>query len=231
MQAIMGHAGVLMKSSSGVIVTSGFLLHFDGANGTTAFIDERGHTFSPYGNAQISTAQSVFGGSSGLFDGSGDYLSAPSSADFSLPADFLLQLRVRFISLPSGGVMTLVSNYASTSSGFALQFRNDSGSVVRFTWGDSTFADFAWSPSINTWYHLAVSRVGNTLRAFINGTQIGTGATFTTNMSGTLAPMVVGALNYFGSYIQGFNGYIDELALTVGSGVSADFTPPTAPLT
>jgi len=38
-------------------------------------------TITRYGNAQIDTAQSVFGGAAGLFDGSGDYLTIPDSDD------------------------------------------------------------------------------------------------------------------------------------------------------
>jgi hypothetical protein len=60
------------------------LLHMDGTNGSTVFTD-----LSPvpkvvtrFGDAQISTAQSKFGGSSAYFDGTGDYLTVASSADF-----------------------------------------------------------------------------------------------------------------------------------------------------
>src|SRR3972149_9214360 len=58
------------------------LLHMDGANGSTTFTDEMGQAVTANGNAQISTAQSKFGGASGLFDGTGDYLSVPASADW-----------------------------------------------------------------------------------------------------------------------------------------------------
>src|SRR3990167_5787652 len=58
------------------------LLHMDGADASTTFTDEVGHVFTPAGNAQIDTAQSKFGGASGLFDGTGDYITTPNSADF-----------------------------------------------------------------------------------------------------------------------------------------------------
>jgi len=52
------------------------LMHFSGSNGSTTFIDNSPSvkSISAFGNAQISTVQSKFGGSSGYFDGSGDYL-------------------------------------------------------------------------------------------------------------------------------------------------------------
>jgi hypothetical protein len=50
------------------------LLHGDGTNGSTTIIDSSPSpkTVTAVGNAQISTAQSKFGGASLLFDGSGD---------------------------------------------------------------------------------------------------------------------------------------------------------------
>jgi hypothetical protein len=62
------------------------LLHFNGANGSATFTNSSSNarTVTPSGNAQISTAQSVFGGSSLLLDGSGDYLTiADATGDFA----------------------------------------------------------------------------------------------------------------------------------------------------
>jgi len=59
------------------------LLHMDGADGSTTFTDEAGHTVTANGNAQIDTAQNVFGGASGLFDGSSGYLTVPDSEDWN----------------------------------------------------------------------------------------------------------------------------------------------------
>jgi len=55
------------------------LVPFNGANNSTVFTD---YSFNPktltaVGNAKIVTAQSKFGGSSGYFDGGGDYLTTP----------------------------------------------------------------------------------------------------------------------------------------------------------
>ena len=55
------------------------LLHMDGADGSTTFIDESGKTWTRAGNAQIDTSQYKFGGASGLFDGSGDWVDTPGS--------------------------------------------------------------------------------------------------------------------------------------------------------
>jgi hypothetical protein len=62
------------------------LLHFDGANASTTFTDQTGKTWSAYGGVQIDTAQSKFGGASGLFNGASDYITTPSTAELTFGA-------------------------------------------------------------------------------------------------------------------------------------------------
>jgi hypothetical protein len=76
------------------------LLHMNGSDASTTFTDNAfgglGHTWTANGNAQIDTAQSKFGGASGLFDGNGDYISTPDSDDFFFSAgDFTFDTWVR----------------------------------------------------------------------------------------------------------------------------------------
>ena len=54
------------------------MLHCDGLDTSTTFTDEsgEGHVVTALGNAQVDTAQKVFGTGSALFDNSGDGLSA-----------------------------------------------------------------------------------------------------------------------------------------------------------
>jgi hypothetical protein len=47
------------------------------------------------GNAQIDTAQSKFGGASGLFDGTGDYLTVTHATDFDFAGDFTIDMWMR----------------------------------------------------------------------------------------------------------------------------------------
>src|SRR3989338_1134677 len=60
------------------------VLHSNGTDGSTRFTDSATNkTTTAYGNAQIDTAQSKFCGASGLFDGTGDYLTLADSDDWS----------------------------------------------------------------------------------------------------------------------------------------------------
>jgi hypothetical protein len=58
------------------------LLHMNGADAPTVFTDSSlsGNTVTVAGNAQIDTAQSKFGGASGLFDGN-DALTLPNNRE------------------------------------------------------------------------------------------------------------------------------------------------------
>jgi hypothetical protein len=72
------------------------LLHFDGADATTAFPDDApttvAHTWTAAGNAQVDTADSKFGGASLLLDGVGDWVTTVDSADFTLgTSDFTIE--------------------------------------------------------------------------------------------------------------------------------------------
>ena len=205
------------------------LLHFDGADGSTTFTDVKGHTFTAAGNAQIDTSQSLSGGASGLFDGVGDYIWTPDSPDWDFgTGDLTVEIAVRFASLPSSGAVTLVGNYAG-SSGWYLQYRNDGSNRLTFgVTGDSPQFDFAWTPSLNTWYRIAVSRVGTDLRAFIEGTQIGTTQTSSHDISGSTAELWLGALNFSGG-IYHLNGWLDEWRPTKAGRYTVDYTPDAAP--
>lgn len=97
---------------------------------------------------------------------------------------------------------------------------------------DGSSNDFtaSWTPATNTWYHVAVSRQGTSLRAFIDGTQLGTTQTNSVNYVRVNSdPLYIG--QYFaGSANRYLNGYIDDLRITKGlARYTANFTPPTAP--
>ena len=74
------------------------LLYFEGTDASTTFTDQTGKTVTPSGNAQIDTAQKRWGTSSGLFDGTGDYLTVTdANNDLDIgTSDFTIESWVRF---------------------------------------------------------------------------------------------------------------------------------------
>jgi hypothetical protein len=175
------------------------------------------------GDARISNTQSKFGTGSISFPGSlTSYLKIPTnpSLDFGT-GDFTAETWVYFNTVASdqglfGG---------STTNAWEIRWRTSTGlNLGRLnTAFDSTWA---WSPSSNTWYHVAVTRSGANTRAFINGTQIGSTLTnANTYNSGTL--FYAGLTDTSNNPL---NGYMDEIRVTKGvARYTSNFTAPTAP--
>ena len=216
------------------------LLHMNGSNGSTTFTDSssNAHTVTANGNAQISTAQSKFGGASAYFDGDGDHINAGSSASFAFGiGPFTVECFVRFAALPgfnmiSGIVGTAPSLFFAGNDTWWLGINNISGenNLYLGRHGDTAInARTPWTPALNTWYHIAATRdASNVVRLFIDG--VSQTVTSTNNWhladlsrTGTLFAGVIATPYYF-------NGYIDELRITKGvARYTASFTARTAP--
>src|SRR3990170_5584126 len=86
------------------------LMHMNGNNGGVIFTDEKGAISTVFGNAQTSTAASKWLGSSGKFDGTGDYLTLPSIAGYDFgTGDFTIDAWVR---LEITGVLYCICAYS-----------------------------------------------------------------------------------------------------------------------
>lgn len=211
------------------------LLPFDGPNNSTVFGDysPNRNIITPYGNAKISTTQSKFGGSSGYFDGSGDYLSIPSHTSLELGTnDFTIECYI----YPQTYVGT-PTIYSRQDSALALQFRiNTSGYLQGIFRETSSTAVIALTSSntisLNQWSHVALTRKNGIAYIFINGVYEGQIAVSYSLNSPANEHGVIGALQYSGSGIlQPYIGYVDEFRLTNGiARYITDFTPPTQTL-
>jgi len=214
------------------------MLHMDGTDASTTFTDSSSSpkTMTANGDAQIDTAQSKFGGASGLFDGTGDFLSTPDLSDFDLgSSDFTVDMWIRFD--PSFTNNHVFCSQLDTPNNRGYFFDYNTG--LRFGYStDGTVATqvvttFAWTPSASTWYHVAFVRSGNNFYAFADGTQRGS----TLNMTGvtifnSTTSFRVGAVAVAGTASNFMYGWIDELRIVKGTAVwTANFTPPSAAYT
>jgi hypothetical protein len=211
------------------------LLHMDGSNGSTTFTDSSKNalTVTANGNAQISTAQSKFGGASAAFDGAGDYLRLTSSMARLDNGDHTVELWFNASSLPTGGnAVVLWAQYYLTGipAGRCLLSINTGGTIKAQLGSSSTTSTSTISSG--TWNHVAYTRSGSTNYLLLNGTSEGTFSSSQTILDTAVA---IGALNTGSDaspdYSQDFfNGYIDDLRITKGvARYTANFTPPTAP--
>ena len=208
------------------------ILHMDGANGSTTFVDSEitPKTVTGYGDAQISTAHSEFGGASLMLDGNSSYLTVPPSADWNFSGDFTIDFWW-YRTGPANSGNALI-NAAGGFPSFVIE--DYYGAVRLWISSDGTYWDIANQVQIGTasgvgFDHFAIVRSGNNYYAFQNGV-------LTNTFSSSLSPyydasnsLNIGHPNYlaYGSYAI---GYIDEVRVSNGvARWTANFTPPSAP--
>ena len=203
------------------------LLHGDGTNGSTTVIDSSPspQTVTAAGDAQISTAQSKFGGVSIAFDGSGDYLTGPSNnANFNFgTGDFTIEAFAYPVENLRNGTIFC---YRSNSNDGVIVIQN-AGQWFAKVGGVSIAAG---AVTLNSFSHIAAVRASGVLTLYVNGTSVGSNSSATYNLTGSASHVVrIGALSETPSSLQ-WKGYIDDLRITRGvARYVSNFTPPTAP--
>lgn len=207
---------------AGIDAFTSMCLHMDGTDASTTFTDSAitALTITANGSAQIDTAQSVFGGASGLFPLSG-YLTTTDTAalDFGT-GDYTIDFRVRFSTIGVSQRLFGIGTY--NSSGICGIF---SAAVLYFyiNSGTPSFGT-AWVAAINTWYHIAIIRTGSTVRVFIDGAQLGLDLSDSTSMA-TTDGVFVSAWNIAtGDGLD--SGWFDEFRISKGiARWTTTFTP------
>jgi hypothetical protein len=213
------------------------LCGFNGTDGATAFTDEssaaRTATFG--GNAQLDTAQSKWGSASLLVDGSGDFVSFPDAAAFTLGAsDFTIECWARHSTI-AAQFNGIGGQWLTTGNQRAWLFRLENVAAelqFSYTTNGSTpvTAGGAYVPLINTWIHYAVCRSGAGLHLFANGDQVG--STFNIAAASIFdSTTTVRVAQGSQAGTEYFNGWIDDFRITVGvARYTANFRPPQGPL-
>jgi hypothetical protein len=212
-------------------------LHYAGANLSTTFTDTSPtpKTLTAVSGAKISTAQSKFGGSAGLFNGSTDYLTTPSHAAFQFGTGlFSLDTFAYFAALPGSGVsMSLLQKgyVGGTNLEYAFSVLNTAGvytivlSLSTNGTAITTRASSAIALTATTWHHFEVCRDSTTIYFFFNGALVSSVADTTNIFAGAGVQSV--AANPVGS--GAFNGYLEETRVTKGvCRHTATFTPAVA---
>ncbi len=178
--------------------------------------------FSPFSPA-IVTPTSY----SGYFDGTTDYITQATNTSYGFgTGNFTIEF---WLYLNSTGLQTIYSNLTSASSTNPHIYIN---STIRYytVSGDRITGS---SLSSGQWYHIALSRASGSTRLFINGTQ--SGSTYSdANNYGSTAPLGIGTYWEGGSPVttNTLFGYMSNLRVVNGTAVyTANFTPPTSPLT
>jgi hypothetical protein len=185
------------------------------------------------GNAQISTAQSKFGGSSIRFTvDSTDHLAIPVSTSLQVTAaeDFTVEAWVYLLGnrtynyfVSKGGSSTREWAFSAGPSNLIFYWSTDGLST-----GDQLLSRSASLP-LSTWIHVAAVKSGSVIKLFKDGVQQGTDGAFTSIYGGN-GTTWVGRFMDYGPISHSLNGHIDDLRITKGvARYTQNFTPPTAP--
>ncbi len=221
-------------------------MHMDGPGGSTNFVDEKGGIVTAHGNAVISTAQSKFGGAAAYFDGDGDYLTVDTPLGQLLDQASACCVECWVWLNPTKVVPAGNSQYYA--SPIITQHYNVGGGEQRLQIvSNNTFGIFRHSAKFvsnaislysansvadGVWTHLAATFDGTDIRIFINGNLEAqqTAAKFWVNIPGRPFELFRGLNPAYPQYKRYFNGYVDDLRITVGAArYTANFTPPAAP--
>lgn len=201
---------------AGIDSNTKLMLHMNGTDASTTFTDDSGnsHTVTANGDAQIDTAQSKFGGASGLFDGTGDYLTSADSADWDLVGsssdDWTMDCWVK---MPNGAgsynyTLAVQREDGSNQWEWAIQSTNaldfrvwSGGAIILILNGGTAISD-------TNWHHVAMIKVGSEYGLYIDGSQQSY-----TNDSSTdtfAASLTIASFDGFAKY---FDGHMDEFRI------------------
>ena len=214
------------------------MIHGNGTNGANnnTFLDSSTNNFTITRNGN--TTQGTFtpfsepdGYWSNFFDGTGDYLTVPSSTNLAFgTGNFTIECWVYFNSTTGTFVPFAQSDALGASTNNKWFFALSSATLRLQTHSTGGFTcTTPWSPTVSAWYHVAAVRNSGTILLFINGasgtvTTTGTPSGYDLGQNG----VTIGAMStpYY------LNGYISNFRLLKGTALyTTSFTPPTAPLT
>jgi hypothetical protein len=219
------------------------LLHGDGTNGAqnNTFLDGSTNNFTITRNGN--TTQGTFspfslaaGEFSNFFDGSGDSLTAPDNAAFDVGSgDWTIECFANFSSV--SGEKGLCSHFSSSGGNNGYTFRLSTGNspsgfrLVCSGGGTGVVLQSAWTPVVGTWYHIAAVRDGGTLRAYVDGVEIGS-TSIAITIGNPATTFAIGTTQTVAS--SDMDGYISNVRMIKGTCLytgGTTFTPPSTPLT
>ena len=204
------------------------LLPFDGSNAATTTNDESNSTHSVTfaGGAQISTAESKFGGSSLYLNGdSGTKLTISQSSDFDFgTGDFTIEFWIKTSLSNNDSQSRRVISFGDNNATRIQIFLSSDG--IDFYDTSSVKVDGDIDVADGNWHHVAFTRSGTSLKGFVDGVQSGSTATNSTDYDNAAA-LTIGA--YASTGLGRVVGYLEDLRITKGlARYTSAFTAPTS---
>jgi hypothetical protein len=180
----------------------------------------------------------ISAGNSVLFNGSNQYLSIPNNAAFQLgTGDFTAECWTYATSMPQSfaRLLSVAGTWGGSNVGLEINISTSAAPInsIEFTINGNNTTYFRISTnsaiSINTWYHVAVTRLSGRIYCFLNGVlQTSSTSGASTNINGSGGVTVAAAIGG-GAY---WPGYVSNVRILKGTALyTASFTAPTTPLT
>lgn len=198
-----------------------------------------GHIITQYVTAGLSTAVAAptgFGNSVIYFDGNSDYLTAPDHSDWVLGNAFTIEARCYFA---VNNASQYIGGQYQAGKYWYFVYHSTGTFYVAFYDGGTTlnFHCAAFTPTINTWYHIALIRINGDNSAdawLITVDGVPYALTLDAGAWNASFPDVASTyqISYNGDGSGGwFNGYMTEYRVSNVARWSADFSAslPTAP--
>jgi hypothetical protein len=171
-------------------------------------------------------------GNSIYFNGSTDYLIAPTNAAFAFgTGDFTVECWI-YVTSTTNGNQSILSSNGGWGAGAVVVKAYHTGfiSLSAYDYNAGGAKMLSYATPMNQWVHVAITRSGTTFTLYVNGTNQSTvtsSITINFNSSGTLIGYN-GTIDTTSSYMT---GYISNLRVVKGTAVyTGNFTPSTVPL-
>jgi hypothetical protein len=215
--------------------SAAILMHFEGTNGSQVTSDTGANAASStilfsgsIGQPTISTTRSRFGSSSMACNITGYVRVSNPNVSAIGTGDFTLELFFFATSFGSGSGWSTYLSLGTSSAGVVLRISSSNQVQVIINGTTQNVATIA--NGLNAWRHMAVVRIGGTVRVYYDGSAIGNSFSSSANIAA--ASLWIGNANPSVTDNDYCSGNIDTVRLLVGNGVyTGNFLVPTSAFT
>lgn len=188
-----------------------FVLHSDFL---TDMVDKTGKIWTAHGDAKVSTGAL-------MLDGSGDYLTTPASNDyhFNNSEDVTIRFKVKINSFKASNIATVFSTYSPVVGDPNYSVRVYNSSIMLVMWSAQN-PNWTYSIPLGTEKEISIERKNMIWRLYVDGVQIGSTFTQTSNYTKDVVTSYIGSAIYEGySSDRDLNGTIRKFQIIKGLAV------------
>ena len=220
----------IATNQGGIDSNTKLMLHMDGTNNGTSWTDEStaSHGVSATGQVVTQTGTKKMGTASTWFPGTADYLTVADTTDFALGSSSATwDFWIRWTDITTNSINMVIDR---TAGGLGYQFYWTPNQWRLWANGlTNTYVTGAQTPTLNTWYHVALVKTGTAYKIWLDGVDISTGNTG----SGNFTDATSGTSLKIGADIANANreifANIDEFRISNSARWASAFTPNSIP--